>query len=130
VGLHPLLHVVAEQGGDVEQDHQRTGDREGQHRCLRGAGLDDGDRFVCGTKWNGMDVQSALRDQMHFSTLTFGKVRAGIRLEELALLIAKVQDQNLLRDVHIVLALGLIAGTNGMKQRVISCRCILLSADF
>lgn len=42
-------------------------------------------------------------------TLTFGEVCAGIGLEELALLIAKVKNQNLLRNVHSVFALGLIA---------------------
>lgn len=46
VGLHPFLHVVAEQGGDVEQDHQRAGHGQRQHGCLCGTRLDDGDSLV------------------------------------------------------------------------------------
>lgn len=49
-------------------------------------------------------------------TLTFGEVCAGIGLEELALLIAKVQNQNLLGNVHSVLALGLIAAEQEVQE--------------
>lgn len=49
-------------------------------------------------------------------TLTFGEVCAGIGLEELALLIAKVQYENLLGNVHSVLALGLIAAEREEKE--------------
>lgn len=50
VGLHPFLHVVAEQGGDVEQDHQRAGHGQRQHGCLCGTRLDDGDSLVYSTR--------------------------------------------------------------------------------
>lgn len=54
VRLHPLLHVVAEQCGDVEQDHERAGNGQRQHRRLRGAWLDDGNGLVCRRKRGGM----------------------------------------------------------------------------
>lgn len=50
-------------------------------------------------------------------TLTFGEVCAGIGLEELALLIAKVQYENLLGNIHSVLALGLIAAEREERER-------------
>lgn len=50
-------------------------------------------------------------------TLTFGEVCAGIGLEELALLIAKVQYENLLGNIHSVLALGLIAAQKEVQER-------------
>lgn len=63
-------------------------------------------------------------------TLTFGEVCAGIGLEELALLIAKVQNQNLLGNVHSVLALGLIAAQKEVqerkKERVVLERIVLM----
>lgn len=44
----PLFHVIAEEGGDVDEDEQGARHSQGEYRCLRRAGFHDGHGFVCG----------------------------------------------------------------------------------
>lgn len=88
--LHPLLGEIEEHRGNVEQDHQGAGDGQRQHRRLGGARLDDR---------HGLVVE----------------LGTGVAAQVVAVLvlIAKVQHQDLLRDVHLLLALPSLVAAHG-----------------
>lgn len=86
VRLHPLLGEIEEHRGNVEQDHEGAGDRQGEDTRLGRTRFDDRHRLVV-------------------------KVCARVAAQIVVLvLIAKVQDEDLLRDIHLLLLLLLANG--------------------
>lgn len=125
--LHPFLHEVTEQCGNVDENHQGTGDGQRKHRCFGRTRFNDGHRFVCAYDERKCDL---VVDFFKFYFLCFTFAEIGFAgAQEVTLLIAKVKDQNLLGNVHLFVvgllrfiavsrkASQLIVYTNQVKSR-------------
>lgn len=46
MGLHPFFHIVYKQSGNVQQDHESTGDGQSQNGSFSGAGFNDSNSLI------------------------------------------------------------------------------------